>query len=83
MSLHSTYIGRAQLDNTGNSSLILPSAFVVNASAEVQVKRHVLALQLRNVTNADAYGGGHVAGGEARYFVVQPLSIFLVARLLM
>ena len=82
-SLRSTYTSRAQLDNTGNADLTLPSSFIVNGSAEWKVRQHSLGLHVNNVTNADAFGGGHVAGGEARYYVVQPTNIFLVARLIM
>lgn len=83
LTLRSTYISRAQLDNTGNSSLTLPASFVGNASAEWKLRRHVLGVHVNNVTNADAFGGGHVAGGEARYFVVQPTNLFVVARLIL
>ena len=83
LSVHSTYTSRAQLDNTGNSALTLPASFIANASAEWRAGRHVFALHVNNVANANAFGGGHVSGGEARYFVVQPINLFLVARLVM
>ena len=83
VSVRSTWTGRAQLDNTGNSALTLPSSFIANVSAEWKVRQHVLGLHVNNVTNADAFGGGHVAAGEARYYVVQPINVFLVARLIM
>ena len=83
LTLRTNYISRAHLDNTGNRDLTLPASFVGNASAEWKVRRHVLGVHVNNVTNADAYGGGHVAGGEARYFVVQPTNLFIVARLIL
>jgi hypothetical protein len=83
LSLHSVYTSRAQLDNTGNATLTLPASFIANASAEWRAGRHSFALHVNNLTNRDAFGGGHVAGGEARYFVVQPVNFFALARLIL
>ena len=83
LSLRSTYTSRAQLDNTGNNTLTLPASFVANASGEWRLGRHSLGLHVNNLTNANALGGGHVSGGEPRYFVVQPINVFIVARLLL
>ena len=83
LSLNSTYSARAQLDNTGNPGLVLPSSWVGNLSAEWKLRRHSIGLHVNNVTDADAFGGGHVAGGEARYFVIQPINVFLLARLIL
>ncbi len=81
LSLNSTYTSRAQLDNTGSAGLTLPASWIGNASAEWRIRRQALTVHVNNVTNADAYGGGHVAGGEARYFVVQPINFLVGARL--
>jgi iron complex outermembrane receptor protein len=83
LSLNSTYTSRAQLDNTGNAALTLPAAWIGNVSGEWRIRRHALGVHVNNVTNADAYGGGHVVGGEARYFVVQPVNLFIAARLVL
>lgn len=83
LTLRSTYSSRAQLDNTGSSALTLPASFVANASAEWKFRRHVLALHVNNLTNTDSFGGGHVSAGEARYYVIQPVNAYIVARLIM
>ena len=83
LSLRSTYTSRAQLDNTGSASLTLPASYVAGASAEWKVRRHVLGVHVNNLTDADTFGGGHVSAGESRYFVVQPINVFVVARLIM
>jgi iron complex outermembrane receptor protein len=83
LALNSTYSSRAQLDNTGSTDLRLPASWIANASVEWRIRRHALTMHVNNLTNADAYGGGHVSGGEARYFVVQPVNLFVAARLML
>ena len=83
LNLNATYAARAHLDNTGNPGLMLPSSWIGNLSAEWKVRRHSLAMHVNNFTDTNALGGGHVAGGEARYFVVQPRNLFFLARLIM
>ena len=83
LSLNSTYSARAQLDNTGNPGLVLPSSWIGNLSAEWKLRRHSLGLHINNFTDADAFGGGHIAGGEALYFVVQPVNLFVQVRLIL
>ena len=80
LNFNSTYSSRAQLDNTGNPALTIPASWIGNVSAEWKFRRHAFSVHVNNVTNADAYGGGHVAAGEARYFVVQPVNFFIGGR---
>lgn len=75
------YSSRAQLSNTGDPSLTLPSYHVANASADWTRGSHGLSLHANNITNSRRFASGHVAFGEARYYVLPPLSLFLVARL--
>ena len=71
---------RSQLDNTGNSALTLPGDFIGNLTAEWTRSAYALSLHLNNVTNTDRFAGGHVSFGEARYYVLPPRNVFLLAK---
>lgn len=74
------YASRSQLNNTGDPALALPSSYVANISAEWTRANHGVALHVNNVANNAGFAGGHVSYGEARYYVLPPRSLFLVAK---
>ena len=75
------YQSRSFLNNTGDPSLVLPSSYVADMAAHWSVRDHVLSLHVNNLTDSDGFAGGHVAFGEARYYVIPPLNVHLVMRL--
>jgi len=80
MTLAGQYASMAQLTNTGDPALTLPSSFVANASAEWSRGDHGIALHLNNAGNSTGFASGHVSFGEARYYVLPPRNVFLIAR---
>ena len=74
------YSGRSQLNNTGDPSLRLPAAYVLNLVGEWKPARGPVGatLHVNNVTNNRGFAGGHVSGTDARYYVLPPLNVFLL-----
>jgi iron complex outermembrane receptor protein len=75
------YSSAAQLDNTGSGALTLPSYYVTNVIADWSQGSRGVTLHVNNATNQRGFAGGHVSFGEARYYVLPPLNLFLLARL--
>jgi iron complex outermembrane receptor protein len=75
------YSGRAQLTNTGDPTLRLPPSYVANLSLHWQRDARGLTLHLNNVSNSTRFASGHVSFGEARYYVLPPRNVVLIARL--
>jgi iron complex outermembrane receptor protein len=75
------YYSRAQLNNTGDPALRVPAYYVANISTEWRFGRVTTVLHVNNVTDRRASSSGHVSFGEARYYVLPPRNVFLLARL--
>lgn len=77
------YTGKSQLDNTGNPALILPDAYVVDASAVWRFAsgRHALELRGNNLTNSRRYGSGYGSGDTPYYYVLPPRNLFVTLKL--
>lgn len=81
LSLHSRFSSRGFLTNTGDATLLLPSYSVTDASLDWTRGSRRLSIYVNNLTNTPAYSGGHVSGGIARYYVLAPVNLFLLARI--
>ncbi|HJQ19609.1 MAG TPA: TonB-dependent receptor, partial [Gemmatimonadaceae bacterium] len=81
VSLAGRFSSRAQLDNTGNADLVLPASYVVDGSLDWTRGTRGVSLFVNNLTNTHRFGSGHVAFGEARYYVLPPINAFLLVRL--
>lgn len=81
LTLTGRYSSRAQLTNTGDRALTLPAYYAADLSADWRLGSHGLALYVNNATNSRRYASGHVSFGEARYYVLPPLNVFLLARI--
>ncbi|HEU4995600.1 MAG TPA: TonB-dependent receptor [Gemmatimonadaceae bacterium] len=83
-SLSATLAGRyysvANLTNTGNAALVLPSYYVADVTLEWTRGAHGVALHVNNVANSRKFAGGHVSAGEARYYVLPPVNVFVTGR---
>ena len=77
------YSGQSQLDNTGNAALILPAAYVFDASTVWRFSsgRHALELRGNNLTNSKRYGSGYGSGDTPYYYVLPPRSVFVTLKL--
>jgi iron complex outermembrane receptor protein len=81
LTLTGRYSSRAQLTNTGDRAFTLPAYYTADLSADWKSGAHGLALYVNNATNSRRYASGHVSFGEARYYVLPPLNVFLLARI--
>jgi outer membrane receptor protein involved in Fe transport len=76
------YTGQSQLDNTGNPNLILPAAYVVDASVALHFKsRYALEVRGNNVTDSKRYGSGYGSGNTPYYYVLPPRNLFVTLQL--
>jgi iron complex outermembrane recepter protein len=78
---HGLYSSRAQLNNTGDPAYRLPPHYTANITGEWALGHVTTVLHINNVTDRRSYSSGHVSFGEARYYVLPPRSVFLIARL--
>jgi iron complex outermembrane recepter protein len=74
------YASRAQLNNTGDATLTLPAFYAADLSADWTRGIHGISLYVNNATNSRRFASGHVSFGEARYYVLPPRNVFLLAR---
>ena len=75
------FVGNSFLSNTGDGRLTLPSQYTLDASAHWSRGGRGVSLHVNNGFNSRRFAGGHVSGGEARYYVLPPLSAQLLIRL--
>ncbi|HEX4469223.1 MAG TPA: TonB-dependent receptor [Gemmatimonadaceae bacterium] len=76
------YTGQSQLDNTGNPNLILPAAYVVDASVALHFKsRYALEVRGNNLTDSKRYGSGYGSGNTPYYYVLPPRNVFATLQL--
>jgi len=81
LSLTGRSSSHAQLNNTGDPSLRLPAFVSADASIDWHRGGRGVTLYVNNLSNAQRYASGHVAYGEARYYVLPPRNAFLLAKL--
>ena len=83
--LDGRYTGRSFLRNTGEREFMLPSSYVLDASAgwrpPILSGRQELRLQINNVTNTRAFASGYSDGAQSLYYVVPPRNVMVTARL--
>lgn len=76
------YTGQSHLDNTGNPTLILPAAYVVDASAVLHLKsRYALEIRGNNLADSKRYGSGYGSGNTPYYYVLPPRNVFVTLQL--
>lgn len=74
------YSSRAHLTNTGDIGLVLPSCYTTDLSADWTQGLSGFSLHVNNAANSRRFASGHVSLGEARYYVLPPLNVFILAR---
>jgi outer membrane receptor protein involved in Fe transport len=76
------YQSRQFLDPTGDRARTAPAFFVLDGGATLQLGRHALLVQGRNLLDRLALTAGDVSSaGVPRYFVLAPRNVEVVARL--
>lgn len=75
------FTGNSRLTNTNDPAFALPSHYVVDLSATWTRGTRGVSVFVNNATNTRGYASGHVALGEARYYVLPPLNVMLLVRL--
>jgi iron complex outermembrane receptor protein len=75
LALDGRYVGRSQLDNTGNTSLILPAVYTVDASLSWQVRRYAFVMRVNNLGDSKRFSSGYGSGGAPYYFVLPPRNV--------
>jgi outer membrane receptor protein involved in Fe transport len=81
LSLEGRYQGRAQLDNTGDRTLVLPDFYVLDASARVNLGRHALVVRGANLGDSRQFASGYASEGVPYYFVLPPRSVYVTAEI--
>ena len=78
LSAEGRYQSRAFLDNTSSTDRVLPSFFVIDASARIARARYAFTLRGQNLGDRQQFGSGSVStSGEVRYFVLPARSVFV------
>jgi len=75
------FVGSSHLNNTGDDALTLPAQYTADVAAHWMAGGRGVSLYVNNVANSRRFAGGHVSGGEARYYVLPPLNAQLLVRL--
>ena len=82
LSVEGRYQSRAHLDNTSSGDRILPSFYVVDATARYVVSRYALMVRGGNLGDNQNYGSGSVSSsGKVRYFVLPARAINVTAEI--
>jgi len=74
------FVGNSRLNNADDPALSLPSQYTVDLAAHWAGARRGVSLFVNNAANSRRYASGHVAFGEARYYVLPPLNAHVLVR---
>jgi outer membrane receptor for ferrienterochelin and colicin len=82
LSVGGRYMGRSQLDNTGNPNLVLPASYVMDGLVEWRFAngRHAIAVRGENLANSKRFGSGY-GGDRPYYYVLPPRSVYATLEL--
>jgi len=75
------YVGSSFLANTGDSRFVLPAAYTMDGTLTMDLGRHTVLVQLRNLTDRRAYAAGYTDGSASFYYVQAGLNLIATARL--
>ncbi|MFN8667066.1 MAG: TonB-dependent receptor [Gemmatimonadaceae bacterium] len=76
------YQSQAFLDNTSSGDRVLPSYYVLDATARWSRDRYSLLVRGANLGNSQRYGSGSVSSsGTVRYFVLPARAVFVTAEM--
>ncbi len=75
------YVGSSFLANTGDSRFVLPAAYTMDGTLTLDLGRHAVLVQLRNLTDRRAYSAGYTDGSTSFYYVQAGRNLIATARL--
>jgi iron complex outermembrane receptor protein len=75
------YQGESFLRNDGNTDLVLPAYWILDAMVRVPLGRNDITLRGTNLGNSTRFGSGYAVDGVPNYFILTPRSVFLTVRL--
>lgn len=82
LSTEGRYQSQAYLDNTGSADRVLPSYYVLDATARWTRARYGLTVRGVNLGDSQRFGSGSVSSsGTVRYFVLPARSVFVTAEM--
>lgn len=82
LSAEGRYQSQAYLDNTGSADRVLPSYYVLDATARWTRARYGLTVRGVNLGDSQRFGSGSVSSsGTVRYFVLPARSVFVTAEM--
>lgn len=82
LSAEGRYQSQAYLDNTSSADRVLPSYYVVDATARWTRSRYALSVRGVNLGDSQRFGSGSVSSsGTVRYFVLPARSVFVTAEM--
>ncbi len=79
--LDGRYVGSSFLANTGDSRFVLPAAYTIDGTLTLDLGRHAILVQLRNLSNRRAYSAGYTDGATSFYYVQAGRNLIATARL--
>ncbi len=75
------YQGESFLRNDGNTDLVLPAYWILDALIRVPIGRNDITVRGTNLGNSTRFGSGYAVDGVPNYFVLTPRSVFVTVRL--
>ena len=75
------YQGDSFLRNDGNTDLVLPAYWIIDAMVRVPFGRNDLTVRGTNLGNSTRFGSGYAVDGVPNYFVLTPRSVFFTVRI--
>ena len=80
VALDGRYQGKSNLDNTGDTRFVLPASYLLDGTVGWRIGRSELAVNVNNITGANAYGSGYDDGATSYYYVVPPRNVLVTLR---
>ena len=76
------YQGDSFLRNDGNTELVLPAYWIIDAMVRVPFGRNDLTVRGTNLGNSTRFGSGYAVDDVPNYFVLTPRSVFVTLRIM-
>lgn len=83
LSFGGRHVARMHLANDGNDALVVPASTLFDAALRWARGRHDVRLEVNNLLDANAYGGGYTDGTLRYFYPIASRNLMLTARLRM
>lgn len=81
VSLEGRYQSQANLTNTNDASLLLPSYYVLDGSLRFNVGKQALVIRGANLGDSKKFSSGYDNGDGPAYYILPPRSVFVTAQI--